>query len=423
MAAEDGTIRIGMLGAGLRSTSFVGPIAALGPQASLVAVMDSNPERMKAACRLQGYPEDIRQFDDLDGFLESRCVDLIMVNTPDFTHHELIPKCLGAGYHVFAEKPLAITPEGIVEIIKARDAADKMLLMGFNLRFHNKMRQMKRIQQRGEIGDVRTAWCYHAESGIRYFRRWHKFREKSGGLLVHKGCHSLDILNWLIESCPVEVHAQGGIFVFKGKKGGQDCHACPERDGCPWARRMNKEQQEILDEVYVGPAGKGDDTHDHCPFGDDATGTDLGMALIKYANGAMASYTECHFAGQPGCDYGFVGTRGEIRSSDIYEDRVRRMDRLTGEKAVFDTPRIMGWHGGADGAMVREMVRAVQTGRQLLPSAEEGARSCIIGIAAYKSMELGRPVRIDELLPLELLEKTLTEPMIRDDNLADGRAY
>jgi hypothetical protein len=54
--------------------------------------------------------------------------------------------------------------------------------------------------------------------------------------------------------------------------------------------------------------------------------------------------------------------------------------------------------------MMRDLVKSLETGKQMLPGFKEGARSAIIGIAAMISIDQHRPVKISELLPMELIQ-------------------
>jgi len=54
---------------------------------------------------------------------------------------------------------------------------------------------------------------------------------------------------------------------------------------------------------------------------------------------------------------------------------------------------------------MKDIVKSLKTGKQILPGFEEGAKSAIIGVAAMKSIDEKRPVKIDELIPAEMLMK------------------
>src|SRR5690606_20513915 len=50
--------------------------------------------------------------------------------------------------------------------------------------------------------------------GADYFRRWHRYKDKSGGLLIHKASHHFDLINWWLADAPVRVYASGGLRFY-----------------------------------------------------------------------------------------------------------------------------------------------------------------------------------------------------------------
>ena len=64
----------------------------------------------------------------------------------------------------------------------------------------------------GVIGDVLSVdfhWMLDTSHGADYFRRWHRNKENSGGLMVHKATHHFDLVNWWLSSVPETVFAMG----------------------------------------------------------------------------------------------------------------------------------------------------------------------------------------------------------------------
>ena len=60
-------------------------------------------------------------------------------------------------------------------------------------------------------------WMLDTNHGTDYFRRWHRAKENSGGLFVHKATHHFDLVNWWIDAYPKEVFAMGDLL-FYGKE-------------------------------------------------------------------------------------------------------------------------------------------------------------------------------------------------------------
>ncbi|MCM8785267.1 MAG: Gfo/Idh/MocA family oxidoreductase [Candidatus Omnitrophica bacterium] len=395
-------IKVGIVGTGDRGTSFVKAIERI-PEMKVVAVVDINPIRMEAVIKHHNYPP-VEKFFSIDEFLKAKLVDIVFITTPDWTHSELIIRCLKEGYNVFCDKPLAINEEQITEILKVSRQTNKMMFMGFNMRYKTLFRKMKEIAINGEIGKILVGWSYSGYSGDGYFRRWHKFREKSGGLIVHKGCHTIDILNWIVDSYPVEVYAIGGLNVFGGDKRWEGCHKCEETDTCPYARRLSEKDEGLLEDIYIKAAAIDGYTRNYCVFGPTNV-YDNYLVEITYANGSKVSFTEIFF-GTGLFFLGFAGDKGEILTDSFIKNTIilrKKIDSDIKEEIYKIESETKEFHGGADINMLQDMIESLNTGKQILPGFVEGARAAIIGIAAMHSIDTKKPIKISDLIPIELI--------------------
>ncbi|MGB9678137.1 MAG: Gfo/Idh/MocA family protein [Candidatus Ratteibacteria bacterium] len=394
-------VKVGIVGTGDRGTSFVKAIEKI-PEMKVVAIVDTNPIRMEAVIKYHNYPP-CEKFTSIDELLDKKNVDIIFITTPDWTHSELIIKCLKKGYHVFCDKPLAINQEQILEILKVSKESEKMKFMGFNMRYKKLFKEMKEIVKSGEIGKLLVGWSISSYDGNGYFRRWHKFREKSGGLIVHKGCHTIDILNWIADSYPVEVYAKGGLSVFGGDKNWEGCHKCGETDRCPYARRLSEKDEKLLEDIYIKAAVVDGYTRNYCVFGPTNV-YDHYLVEIAYANGIKASFVEIFFGTGP-FFMGFVGDKGEILTDSFIKDSIilRKKFGEEREKIYKVETETKNFHGGADIQMLKDIIESIKTGKQILPGFVEGARAAIIGVAAMLSIDTGKPVKIKDLIPINLI--------------------
>ncbi len=394
-------INVGIVGTGDRGTSFVKAIEKI-PEMKVVAIVDTNPVRMEAVIKHHNYPP-CEKFTSIEELLDKKIADIIFITTPDWTHSDLIIKCLKKGYHVFCDKPLAINQKQIFEILKASNESDKMKFMGFNMRYKTLFRKMKEIVENEEIGKVLIGWSSSSYDGNGYFRRWHKFREKSGGLIVHKGCHTIDILNWIIDSYPVEVYAKGGLSVFGGNKKWEGCHKCEEINTCPYARKLSEKDEKLLEDIYIKAAVIDGYTRNYCVFAPTDV-YDHYLVEITYENGVKASFVEVFFGTGP-FFMGFIGDKGEIITDSFIKNSIilRKKFGEEREKIFKVESEIKEFHGGADLQMLKDIIESLNTGKQILPGFVEGARAAIIGIAAMISIDTGKPVQIKDLIPIELI--------------------
>ena len=137
-------IKVGIVGTGDRGTSFVKVIQEKIPELKVEAIVDTNPIRMEAVIKHHNYPV-CQKFYSVDDLLNANTVDIIFITTPDWTHFDILSKCLEKGYHVFCDKPLAITHQQVQRILELAKKNNKMQFMGFNMRYNSTYIKMKEI--------------------------------------------------------------------------------------------------------------------------------------------------------------------------------------------------------------------------------------------------------------------------------------
>ena len=146
--------------------------------------------------------------------------DTIIVTTPDCYHVHYACRAMKLGCDVVVEKPLATTVEQCNMLINTERETGKSVITTFNARHGNSSEETKRFILSGEMGKIISAEfheyldIYH---GADYFRRWHGKSQFSGTLLVHKASHHFDLVNWWLQTDPVEVHAFGKMDFYRGK--------------------------------------------------------------------------------------------------------------------------------------------------------------------------------------------------------------
>ena len=99
-------------------------------------------------------------------------------------------------------------------MLDAEKQAGRPIVVTFNYRYAPKHQTIKEILLSGAIGKVTSvdfSWYLDTAHGADYFRRWHRLKEKSGSLWVHKATHHFDLVNWWLDADPVEVQAFGSL--------------------------------------------------------------------------------------------------------------------------------------------------------------------------------------------------------------------
>ena len=155
----------------------------------------------------------IRAFGDLDQALAER-PDAVFVTNPSAQHLEVAQAAVGAGCHLFVEKPISHTEEGLDELAREVDDRGVVCLVGYQLRFHPGFRQLVELLADGAIGTVLSA---HFEFG-EHLPSWHPWEDyrhggaaqaELGGGVILSQIHDLDVA-YALFGLPQRVFAVGG---------------------------------------------------------------------------------------------------------------------------------------------------------------------------------------------------------------------
>jgi len=129
-------------------------------------------------------------------------IDAVFVVTPHRFLAEYARAALGAGKHVFVEKPGARTPEEMRELIRLAEEQGRRLMVGFNYRHFSAIARAHEMVTRGEIGDVLHMRVAHGHPGRPgYDQEWRMKKEMAGGgVLMDQGMHVIDLAHWFMPS-------------------------------------------------------------------------------------------------------------------------------------------------------------------------------------------------------------------------------
>lgn len=407
-------MKLALVGTGVRGLAMWGRdvIRAYQDQVEFVGLSDKNEGRLKYGQTYMGL--DCPLFLDADEMLSKTRPDVLIVTTMDSTHHEFIVKGLMAGMNVISEKPMTTDEVKMQAILDAERKSGNKLIVTFNYRYSPHRQKIYELLRAGEIGTITSVdfhWYLNTSHGADYFRRWHGKREFGGTLLVHKSTHHFDLLNWWLDSDPEEVHAFGELE-FYGKNGpfrSTTCRGCPHASKCDFHWDITK--SEHLTKLYVDNE-KYDGYHrDGCVFREEIDIYDKMAVQIKYKNKVQVSYSLTTYSPYEGYRIAFNGTKGRletwIKESQPWDEKEE--DELVlvknfGERSIITVPQGGGGHGGGDTRLKDKLfldTNAADPWRQSAGS-RDGAMSCLVGIAARKSIEEGRPIKVQDLTDIPL---------------------
>jgi predicted dehydrogenase len=229
-------IKVGVIGCGDRGTGAAIDCLMADPGVEIVALGDLVPDRIESALkRLTGkYPDRIkvpadRRFTGFDNYL-GVCsvpdVNLIITAAPPGFRPMHLKAIVGAGKHVFMEKPVAVDPVGVRSVIASSDLAKQKglaIVAGTQRRHQTRYLEMMKRVHDGQIGEITAAQCYwnmgdlwvkQREPGMSEMewqcRNWLYFTWLSGDHIVEQHVHNIDVVNWAIGSMPKNIMGMGG---------------------------------------------------------------------------------------------------------------------------------------------------------------------------------------------------------------------
>jgi predicted dehydrogenase len=405
--------------------------------AELAGLIEPNPGRLRVHVDrlaeagldmtgvLTGPPE---QLEDL---IAKARADRAIITSPDFTHAELIVRCLDAGVDVVVEKPLTIDPPGARRIAQAVARSGRQVVVTHNYRYSPRNSGIKELVKSGAIGrplSVTFEWVLDTAHGADYFRRWHRDKANSGGLLIHKASHHFDLVNWLLADFPVRVYARGGVRFYGSENAaarGVPAHSDRgTHDGphTPWELDLRADRQ--LKELYLDNESYDGYRRDQDVFGPGVTTEDNLAVIVDYGGGATLGYALNAHAPWEGYRIAINGDQGRAEL-DVVERAAVLVDqeghvvvdpsavpesssraggqRLTLQRHWETAQNITikegeGGHGGGDALLLSDVFRGPGEDWLERPSSWiDGMRSVAVGMAGNESLRTGMPVTIADL--------------------------
>jgi predicted dehydrogenase len=167
----------------------------------VVAICDRDKERLGHMARL--YP-DVETTCDLARVVENPEIDAVAVATPVRTHYPLAMQLLGAGKHVFVEKPMAASVKECLDLIAEADRRKLRLMVGHTFVYTSAVRRIREMIQAGEIGEVLYISSRRLNLGL---------FQKDINVAWDLAPHDISIILHVTGKTPVAVNCQGSAHV------------------------------------------------------------------------------------------------------------------------------------------------------------------------------------------------------------------
>ncbi|NND21225.1 MAG: inositol 2-dehydrogenase [Silicimonas sp.] len=332
-------LNIAVLGCGRIGRMHAANIAA-HPRAALAAVYDIDARSAADVADAHG----VTAAHSPEGIFSSADVDAVLIATATPTHADYIEAAVAAGKAVLCEKPIDLSLARVNACAKKVAGAGVPIQIGFNRRFDPGHRAARDAVAAGEIGELHQVIITSRDPGMPP----RSYYEVAGGLFRDMVIHDFDLARFMLDEEPTEVFAIGGRLVDPA----------------------------LMDEL------------------DDY---DTSMVVMRTASGK-----QCHINTSRASNFGYdqrvelLGASGMVQSLNRKPTEVRRFGVKHVEAAEPYLEFFIERYREAFDAEIDAFVDAVENGKPIQASFEDGRRALMLAEAAMKSAVEGRFVRVDE---------------------------
>lgn len=343
-------MKYALIGCGRIATNHIK--AALNNELDLTAVCDIVPEHMQTLLSKHEMENNsyIKRYENYEEMLEKVQPDLVSIATESGKHAEIALYCIEHGVNVIIEKPMAMSMEEADKIIRLSEEKHVKVSACHQNRFNIAVQEMRKALETGRFGRLS-----HGSIHVRWNRNrnyytqapWRGTWEQDGGALMNQCIHGIDLLRWMF--------------------GGE------------------------IEEVYGQTRQQ---------FHDYLEAEDVGMAVVKFKNGAIATIegtTNVYPKNLEETLYVF-GEKGTVKiggtstnNIDVWNfaDETDEDSRKKGlEEATSNV------YGNGHTSLFADVIDAIENDRQPYVDAYAGREALELVLAIYKSQKEGRAVQL-----------------------------
>lgn len=333
-------LNVGIIGAGRIGKVHAENLAFRIPQANPLVIADVNQQVAAAvadSCRIPAVVADYHEV------LQNAEVEAVVICSPTDTHARIVGEAARAGKHIFCEKPIDHSLEKIDQALMEVARAGVKLQIGFNRRFDANFRRVRQAVVNGEIGEPHFVHIISRDPSpppISYVK-------VSGGIFLDMTIHDFDMARYLIGKEVEEVYTCAAVRVD------------PE----------------------IGKAGD----------------LDTVLIVLKFEDGTLGTIDNSRKA-----VYGYdqrvevFGSQGAIRTENNYPNAAV----ISGAERIHRDLPLNFFMDRYTDSFVNEMeafVNAVLEDKPTPVHGEDGRIPVVMGLAARKSYDQNRPVRLSEI--------------------------
>ncbi|MHB9071400.1 MAG: Gfo/Idh/MocA family protein [Sedimentisphaerales bacterium] len=394
--------RLGLIGCGLRGVWYLYNLRQSRLNVSLVAVADIDQKYCGIANKLFAKNEAVC-FKNGEDLINNADLDGVIIASPNDVHCG--PMVLAAKKHlkILLEKPIATSVEDFAAMWQAHEQNDGQIVVGFVLRYAPFYSKIKEVVRSGEIGKILaiTAEELMSDELSMAFNRgdWRPNSERSGGLLLEKCCHDMDIINWLADSKASSVFSNAErTFLEPKHDAGLVCSKCKIEKTCRFSnahviKPFETEWPSELHEMF----GKFSD--ETCAYRNHKY-PDHQAVTIKYENGVLCNFIVAQAQPATRRTIHILGSKGRIYG--VLNDECFTLFRRTGAdnevRHIIEVHPDKSGHGGGDSILTNDFFKLLQGNPNLdRPGLKEGVESALMCIAADKSVQTGQQILLADM--------------------------
>ena len=344
-------MKYALIGCGRIATNHIK--AVLNNGLELVAVCDILPEHMQQLLEKHGLEKDesiVRYTDYKQLLAEHPDLELAAIATESGLHAQIALDCIDAGVNVIIEKPIAMSMADAEEIIRRSEAKGVTVCACHQNRFNVAVQKTRQALEAGRFGRLS-----HGSIHVRWNRNrayyeqapWRGTWAQDGGCLMNQCIHGIDLLRWMFGNEVDEVYG------------------------------VTKQQ-----------------------FHDYLEAEDIGMAVIKFKNGAVATVdgtTNVYPKNLEETLYLF-GENGTVKiggkstnNLDVWEFSDETEADAVNKGLEEQTSNV---YGNGHTSLYADVMEAIRTHRKPYVDAVAGRNALELVLAIYKSCKTGMPVKL-----------------------------
>ena len=343
--------KIAIIGCGARSIAYAKNLTG-SDEVELVACAEPDRNNLRTMLSYTEVKEEsLRIYDDWQDLCEQeKDLDGVVITTPNYLHRQPAEVIIRRRIPLALEKPLTTTMKDSEKLLESAREYRAQMLVGFVLRSTPFYLKIREVLDSGRIGSVISIQSDELVtpgiSSVISRSPWRRFYAMSGGTMMEKSSHDMDLLNWFAGGRPVAINSFGGSLLFRPNPTlPLECSACEMQKSCLY---------------YKEPpfsAAAGDSTlqktlhkeMSRCIYNIDKDVADNQVISILYSNGVLANFTlafNCR-GDRAGRNIHIIGSKGRLWGN-IDENRIGVCETFSGKTEYIDIPVTTTGHNGGD---------------------------------------------------------------------------